>query len=344
MLHAGGLEKGKVMVQRVLIAGGYGAVGGAAARYLRQVAPDLDIILAGRSPESGAALAREIGASTLRLDVADPAAALADLGPVDLIVAALQDRSDALIHAALAQGAAHIGITKVVEETGPAVFAALHAPPRRPIVLAGHWAAGVLILAARPAIAEFARIDSVAMAALYDMADAVGPMSASDAEAFSSRALLRRAGQWAWVDGGEHSRALRLAGGPEAAMQPLATLDVPSLAAITGAPDIRFDFGIGESIGTRSGDRASHDALIEIEGTLRSGRRARRRVLVTDPKGVDHMTALGTLVVAERVLGLDGLKLPAGGLALPETLVTPEAAIARFEQFGVRITTETDPA
>lgn len=332
------------MVQRVLIAGGYGAVGGTAARYLRRLAPDLDIILAGRSPEAGAALAREIGARTLKLDVADPAAALADLGPVDLIVATLQDRGDALIQAALAQGAAHIGITKVVEETGPAIFAALHAPPRRPIVLAGHWAAGVLILAARPAIAEFARVDAVAMAALFDPADAVGPMSTADAEAFSSRALLRRAGQWAWVDGGEHVRALRLAGGPETAMQPLATLDVPSLAAITGAPDIRFDFGMGDSLGTRAGGRASHEGLIEIDGVLRSGQPVRRRVLVSDPKGVGHMTALGALVVAERVLGLDGLPLPAGGLALPETLVSAEAAIARFEQHGLRITTETNPA
>jgi hypothetical protein len=332
------------MVQRVLIAGGYGAVGGTVARYLSRLAPDLDIILAGRSPDSGAVLAREIGAKTLRLDVADPAAALADLGPVDLIVAALQDRGDALIHAALSQGAAHIGITKVVEETGPAIFAALHAPPRRPIVLAGHWAAGVPILVARQAIEDFARVDSAAMAALYDEQDAVGPMSAADAEAFSGRALLRRAGQWAWVDGGEHSRGLRLAEGLEATVQPLAALDVPSLAAITDAPDIRFDFGMGESIGTRAGGRASHEALIEIAGVLRSGQPARRRVLVSDLKGVDHMTALGALVVAERVLGLDGLPLPAGGLALPETLVTPEAAIARFEQFGVRITTETDPA
>ncbi|OWJ65513.1 saccharopine dehydrogenase NADP-binding domain-containing protein [Inquilinus limosus] len=332
------------MVQRVLIAGGYGAVGGTAARYLRRLAPDLEIILAGRSAEAGAALAREIGATTLRLDVADPAAALAEVGPVDLILATLQDRGDALIQAAMAQGAAHIGITKVVEETGPAVFAALHAPPRRPVVLAGHWAAGVLILAARPAIAEFDRVDSVAMAALYDMADAVGPMSAADAEAFSSRALLRRAGPWAWVDGGDHGRAVGFAGGPEAAMQPLAALDVPSLAALTGAPDIRFDFGIGDSIGSRAGGRASHDALIEIDGVLRSGRRARRRVLVSDPKGVGHMTALGAVVVAERVLGLDGLPLPTGGLYLPETLVASERALARFEQHGVRITTETDPA
>ncbi|MGL4963897.1 MAG: saccharopine dehydrogenase NADP-binding domain-containing protein [Inquilinus sp.] len=330
------------MVQRVLIAGGYGVVGGTVARYLRQAAPDLDIILAGRSPEAGAALAREIGAETLKLDVADPAATLAELGPVDLIVAALQDRGDALIHAALAQGAAHIGITKVVEETGPAVFAALHAPPRRPVVLAGHWAAGVLMLAARPAIADFAQVDAVAMAALYDAADSVGPMSAADAASFSGRALLRRAGQWAWVEASDHGRTLRLAEGHEATVQPLATLDVPSLAAITGAPDIRFDFGEGDSIGTRAGGRASHDGVIEITGTLRSGQPARRRVLVSDPKGVDHMTALGALVVAERLLGLDGLPLPAGGLALPETLVTPEVAIARFEQLGVRISTETE--
>ncbi|WP_225770610.1 saccharopine dehydrogenase NADP-binding domain-containing protein [Inquilinus sp. Marseille-Q2685] len=332
------------MVQRVLIAGGYGVVGGTVARYLRRAAPDLEIILAGRSPESGAALAREIGAATQRLDVADPAAALADLGPVDLIVAALQDRGDALIQAAMAQGAAHIGITKVVEETGPAVFAALHAPPRRPVVLAGHWAAGVLILAARPAIVDFDRIDSVAMAALYDAADSVGPMSAADAASFSGRALLRRAGQWAWVEAGDHARTLRLAEGLEATVQPLAALDVPSLAAITGAPDVRFDFGEGDSIGTRAGGRASHEGLIEIDGVLRSGQRARRRILVSDPKGVDHMTALGAVVIAERVLGLDGQPLPAGGLALPETLVAPEAAIARFEQLGVRITVEMEAA
>jgi hypothetical protein len=82
--------------------------------------------------------------------------------------------------------------------------------------------------------------------------------------------------------------------------------------------------------------------VIEIAGTLRSGQPARRRILVSDPKGVGHMTALGALVAAERVLGLDGLPLPAGGLALPETLIASGAAIARFEQLGVQITTETD--
>ena len=50
------------------------------------------------------------------------------------------------------------------------------------------------------------------------------------------------------------------------------------------------------------------------------------------------MTALGVLVATERVLGLDGKAPAAGGLHLPETLVSPEAAIARFAQFGVSVT------
>jgi hypothetical protein len=332
------------MVQRVLIAGGYGVVGGLVARHLRRLAPDLDIILAGRTPESGAALAREIGARTMRLDIADPAAALAEAGPVDLIVATLQDRGDTLIQAALAQGAAHIGIAKLADEVAPPVFAALHTPPQRPIVLAAHWAAGLVTLVAQQAAADFARVDSVAMAALFDPADAVGPMSAADAAAFTGRALLRRGGDWVWVDMADHPRSLRLADGHEVTVQPLAAFDAPSLAAITGAPDVRFDFGEGDSIGTRAGGRASHEVYVEIEGLLASGRQARRRVVVSDPKGVGHMTALGSVVIAERVLGLDGLTLPAGGLYLPETLVTPDAAIARFEQSGMRITTEDERA
>jgi hypothetical protein len=70
---------------------------------------------------------------------------------------------------------------------------------------------------------------------------------------------------------------------------------------------------------------------------LKSGEAGRRRTIISDPNGLAHLTALGVLVATERVLGLDGRPPAAGGLYLPETLVSPDAAIARFEQFGVRI-------
>lgn len=76
---------------------------------------------------------------------------------------------------------------------------------------------------------------------------------------------------------------------------------------------------------------------VRIEGILRSGQRGRCRTIVSDPNGLMHLTALGVLVAAERVLGLDGRAPAAGGLHLPETLVDPEAPVTRFEQFGVRV-------
>jgi hypothetical protein len=86
--------------------------------------------------------------------------------------------------------------------------------------------------------------------------------------------------------------------------------------------------------------RASSDITIDIAGILKSGAPGNSRTVLSDPNGLAHLTALGVLVATERVLGLDGQAPAAGGLYLPETLVLPDVAIARFEQFGVRIATE----
>ena len=116
------------MSPRVVSAGGYGLVGGLVARHLRAAGHALDLVLAGRNPDQGASLAAELGARTARLDVADPAAALAELGPVDLVVATLQDPGDNLLAAALAAGAAHIGIVRTADSMASTAIAA-SAPP-----------------------------------------------------------------------------------------------------------------------------------------------------------------------------------------------------------------------
>ena len=89
------------MSPRVVIAGGYGLVGGLVARHLRAAGHELDLVLAGRNPDQGASLAAELGARTARLDVADPAAALAELGPVDLVVAPVERDFERLTAAAV---------------------------------------------------------------------------------------------------------------------------------------------------------------------------------------------------------------------------------------------------
>jgi len=328
---------------RILIAGGYGLVGGQVARLIRAAGHPVDLILAGRSPDSGAALARELDARLVRLDVADPGDALAAAGPVDLVVAALQDPGDNLLTATLRAGAAHIGIVGMAESVASTMIAVCHAAPSRPALILGHWQAGVLVTAARVAASAFAAIDRVELTALYDYADPIGPMTAGDAASFVGRATLRRDGAWVRVDAQSEPRRVARHGGPAFDALPTGVLDIFSLAGVTGACDVRFDLGVGQSLGTLGGGPASHDLYIDIEGSIGSGPPVRRRWRLSDPKGQAHLTALGVLIGIERVLGLDGAPPMPGGLALAETLPDPERMMARLRGFGVRFDEETLP-
>ena len=140
------------MAPRILIAGGYGLIGSTVARHIRSISRDVELVLAGRTPEKGATLAEELTlARTAYLDVTDPGS-LGVLDGVDLIVATLYDGGNTLVQAALARGIAHIGITTKADDVAPIAFAALRSPPRRPIVLLGYCAAGVATIVARKAM------------------------------------------------------------------------------------------------------------------------------------------------------------------------------------------------
>lgn len=319
----------------VLIAGGYGLVGGGLARLLRQVRPDVRLILAGRTPSAGEALAQELGnAETLYLDL-DSGSLPGDVARADLIVAALQDPADRLIHAAIHHGCAHIGITKEADDVAQTVFRALHTPPRAPLVPLGHWQAGILTLLARDAAAAFGHIETAHLAALYDMADPIGPMTQNDMEHFTNKALIRDNGSWRWVAPADHPREIALPSGAMVTGTPVGVLDVPSVAAFTDASTVRFDLVIGQSDGTARGQAASHDLLVDLHGTALDGTPLHHRTFASDPKGQGHMTALGLLIVAEALLTRD----PAmgGGVLLPETLVDLPTALARLEDFGVLV-------
>lgn len=169
-------------------------MGGSIARLVRQISQDVELVLAGRHPDQDKALAHELSsARTAHLDL-ENASASRDLDQVDLIVAALHDSADALLHAALAHGIAHIGITKLADDVPPIAFAALRSRPKLPIILLGHWQAGVLTIVARQAAEQFGRADSIEAAALYDARDPVGPMVASELDSLVGRASLREGG------------------------------------------------------------------------------------------------------------------------------------------------------
>jgi TrkA-N domain len=334
------------MKSRILIVGGYGVIGTNIARNIRKIYKDVEIILAGRNPENGESLAQELGgARTIYLDLTDSHSLEAlQFDQFDLIVAALKDPSDILSHAAIEHNIAHIGLSEVADEILPILFKGLQSSLKRPIVLLAHQDAGVITLIAQKAAEKFSQINSIEIAGVYDDLDLLGPMNQSDFEdssGLTERSLLLENGKWIRVDPSKYVRKVQITKDHVLKGFPVSLLDVPSLATITNATTVRWDYVQGDSIGTIAGENPSHDTYIDIEGTLQSGDAAKQRIVVSDPKGQAHLVGIGVLVAIERIFGLDGQVPAAGGLYLPETLVTPDAAISRLEQFGVKISTHS---
>ncbi|HEV2365294.1 MAG TPA: hypothetical protein VGS12_13985 [Caulobacteraceae bacterium] len=326
---------------RVLIAGGYGVVGSQIARCLRAAHPDLDLLLAGRNPLNGAILAAELGARTARCDVSDAQTGLAEIGPVDLVIAALRDPGDNLMLAASRAGAAFTSIAGTENLSALAIAFRLG---RRPALVLSYWMAGALTLAALAAARAFAKVERIELAALYDSADPIGPMTVADSGGFSGGALIRRGRDWARLEPSANARTVaRGEQAPAFEARPVTVLDVPGLAAATLAPDIRFDLGFAPSLGTLSQRAPSHDLYIDLSGSDAAGKALCQRTIVSDPKGQARLTALGVLIGAERLLGLDGKAPPPAGIAFPEEAIEPEFAARRLRDFGVSIETVAMP-
>ncbi|MCC8409142.1 hypothetical protein LJ707_09380 [Mucilaginibacter sp. UR6-1] len=324
--------------KRILIAGGYGLVGGNVARLIRKRYQDVELILAGRTPQHGEQLARELGnAKTAYLDLKAGFNA-EQYGAINLVIAATEDRSNILQEAAILNGFACITITEMAEDISPVVCRSLYKAFPAPIVLASHWQAGIITLIAKQISTKFSEITRVETAGLYDERDPVGPMVAEQVKKFVGNALLRSQGEWKFVDAKENARDIHLYNGTQATGYPMGTLDVPSLAAITGSPNVRFDFATGVSIGTHKGISASHDLYIDMEGVLTTGENSKLRTIVSDPKGYGHLTAVSIFLITEKILGLgDHPGIPAGGLYLPETILLSDEITTRIEEFGIDV-------
>ncbi|WP_405078774.1 hypothetical protein ACI48J_14035 [Paenibacillus chitinolyticus] len=333
------------MPLKILIAGGYGVVGGILARLIREVSADVELVLAGRHPQSDEALslARQLGgARTVQLDLDKPAPFQEiSLSDFDLIVSALLDPADRLEYAAVEHKLAYIGFSRLADQTVPSLIAAVHAPPERPLALFGHWVAGGITMFVKSLAADFKELQTIELAAVYDPRDPIGPTVANEQNSgeLTARSLLRRDGVWIWGEAGEerHARQITALQGQVVTGTPMAVLDLPSLSNMTKASNIRFDLATGESAGTSAGKAASHEVYMDLQGTLLCGTRARKRFVLSDPNGQAHLTALGVLVAVERILGLDGSPPAAGGVHFPETLLNEQHVRNRFEQFGVRL-------
>lgn len=314
----------------VLILGGTGQAGSDTAAQLRRQRPDLPITVAGRDLGRAQKVADTLGnASAVTIELGRR-----DLGlPADrtysAVVAALWDSHHNGLHYAQDHGLPYLSISSALVDTSPELVAAAQRPTT-PILVASHWCAGVAVLATLEAAKDFAYVESIRVQALLDELDIGGPAGAADLERWSTATtagLVRRDGTFQWI--ADVDTELVAGDGRTHPAQSLAILDVTSLALATGAPNVRFDMGVGESAGRRTGGQASVEVRIDLEGTDRDGKPLATTRYLTHPGGQRPLTALGITLGVERLLDQ-----AAPGLHTPESLIDPAYAVQRLLEVG----------
>lgn len=321
----------------VLILGGSGQAGAGAAAVLRRWHPELPLTIAGRDIGRAQRVADELGAATAAtVDLRRGDLGLPTDGEYLAVVAALWDNRLQGLRYAQERGLPYLSISSGLVDIAPEIVASAQRPGGIPVLVASHFCAGIGVLATLYATREFERIDTIRIGAVLDELDAGGPAGLADLERWAtatSAGLVRRDGVFTWVAEPDARTDVPSTDGILVPGQSIAILDVPSLALATGAPNVRFDFAVGESARRRRGGPASVEVRIDVEGTGPGGQpRSLHRYLV-HPEGQRPLTALGIALGVERLLGLRGEAVPPG-VHTPEALLDVSYAAERLAEIG----------
>ncbi|MEV3874460.1 saccharopine dehydrogenase [Streptomyces sp. NPDC049906] len=323
--------------ESVLILGGTGQAGTGAAALLRQWYPDLPLTIAARDVERAQKVADGLGAATATgIDLRRGDLGLPADRPHSAVVAALWDDQLHGLRYAQRRGLPYLSISSGLTDIAPEVVAGAQRAHAAPILVASHYCAGAVVLAALHAARRFDRIDTVRIGTVLDELDTGGPAGAADLQRWSTATtagLVRRDGVFTWVSGPDARTHVRSTDGIDLPGRHIAVLDVPSLALATDAPHVRFAFAVGESAGRRRGGPASFEARIDLEGTDRAGAPISTSRHLVHPAGQRPLTATGIALGVERLLGLRG-EAVAPGLHTPEALIDPAHAVERMAETG----------
>ncbi|MGQ4727326.1 saccharopine dehydrogenase [Streptomyces sp. Ju416(a)] len=321
----------------LLILGGSGQAGSGAAALLRRWHPELPLTIAGRDIGRARRVAEELGGATAvtvdlrRRDLGLPAGR-----DHSAVVATLWDDRLNGLHYAQDHGLPYLSISSGLVEIAPEVVAGARRASASPVLVASHFCAGAVVLAALASAREFHRVDAVRIGAVLDESDTGGPAGTADLERWATATTagaVRRDGVFTWVDGPDAEADVPCADGVILPGRSVAVLDVPSLALATGAPDVRFDMAVGQSAGRRRGESPSVEIRIDLEGVDPEGVRIGTSRYLVHPEGQRPLTALGIALGVERQLGLRGEVVPPG-IHTPETLIEPAYAAERMAEIG----------
>ncbi|MEV8378438.1 saccharopine dehydrogenase [Kribbella sp. NPDC056861] len=336
----------------VLILGGSGQAGSDTSALLRKWHPDLPITIAGRNLARAQEVADELGNATavtvdlqrtdLGLPTADQAGGASATAEADYsaVVALLRDERYNGLRYAQDHGLPYFGISSGPAEIAPEVIAVAQRPTASPVLLASHFFAGSVVLAALHSASEFSRVDSIHITAVLDEQDIGGPAALADLERWAtitSSGLVRRDGVFTWL--ADTATEVRRLDGSTLPGQIAPGVDIPSLAFATGALNVQLDFAVNQ------GDHAAAEIQIDLQGLNQTGDPLHTTHSLTHQAGQRPLTAVGIALGVERLLGLRdtpsygsptaqrSTPVPPG-IHTPESLIDPGYAVERLLESG----------
>lgn len=321
----------------VLLIGGAGRVGSRAARWLRDMHPELPIVIAGRDIAKARRLATEIGhASAIVIDLGRVDLGLDEDASFSAVTVLLKDDSLSAMHFAQTHGVPYVAISDYAFDIGPEVALAVARPNAAPVLLLGHFLGGISVLATLHATRDFQRVDTIEMAAVFSPADIGGPTAQADMARVAEIAphpLMLQDGHWVWAKGEAAQRTFTDIDGVVRQGQAYPLLDVVSLAAATEALSIRIDAFMRND----ADSSPAHRLILDIAGLSQNGEPKRTRWVIEDNDFHQGMSGIGLALAIERLLGLSGGEPVKPGLYHPETLLRSEDVMQRLKQAGVSV-------
>ncbi len=359
--------------ETILIVGGYGVVGSRIANILDRRSPDVRVLLGGRSIDKAKALASTLkNAQGVEFDVDDPTS-LSRL-PVrpDVVIVAVNDLKDVTLHAAIKAGIAIVDITRWTERVRDLEAIVADAKPKSPVIAGSSWMAcvpGALTLFATTGLDS---VDSIDMSVLYAMKDISGGNSIEYMDRLTAPFPVIRDGKKAVAIPYTEGRTVKFENSYQTMVYRFDSPDQHVLPHLTGAGSVAARIAFDDKATTYvfwliirsglwdlfSGERfkslrrglmhnpgpgAPHLVRVDVVGK-RDGRKVRRTLHVTDNESQSHMTAVGAVLQAEWVLGLNGFVAPGGGLHYGESM-GPEPVLRKaLEAEGVQSSSHEEAA
>ncbi len=340
--------------------GGYGTVGMLISDLIARRHPDVDVVVGGRRFFKAEAAARLHGlAGGVRIDVTDDDP-LATVDPLpDAVLVAVNDHDDRLLHSAARRGIPLVDIARWLDRVEDAHRALASETVTAPVVLASGWMASAAAVTVA-AHGGSAPADHVDIDILLSLQDRTGPDSATGFVDVHRPFELWKNGEPRTVRGMSEPRTVTFGNGRTRTCRLFSSPEQATLVTAGHARGVSvrmaFDhrptnsafaalvnsglwarlskerrFGILHSPAEKDG--VSHEFVVTVENGPST-----RTILVKDPEGQAHLTAVGAVTQLERVLGLNDRDRPDPGISFPEGAKDVAADVAAMESMGVRFT------